>query len=66
MFLDKVKLLIEKMKDRSFYKSCRDNMKYYGIINSDECCGAIINSGYLSFGCTDCPYLKRSDNNEAY
>lgn len=63
MIFGKVNLLIEKMKARSFYKSCRDNMKLYGMINSNECCGDIVNSGILRSQCKDCPYLKRSDNN---
>ena len=54
-----IKLLTKKIKGGYFHNSCYEDMKLCGMANFGECCGSLINSGYLSCDCVDCPYLKK-------
>ena len=67
--LDKIKILIEKIKYYFSHKFCYDDMERQGRAVFGMCGGLVggdFNSGYLSYHCMDCPYLTltdRSDNN---
>lgn len=66
--LNKIKLLIEKIKYCFSHKSCYDCMEREGNAVFGMCCGTVggdSNSEYLSYRCMDCPYLTllREDGN---
>ena len=61
MLLDKIKQLLKKMGNRSYYKACyKDSKRYEYFINSNnKCIGNLINSGYFHPDCDDCPYRSK-------
>lgn len=56
MFLNKIRSLIKKIKGYFLYEDCYDDMERQGISAFSMCGGNLINSGYLSPQCIDCPY----------
>lgn len=58
--LDKIKLLIEKIRYYFSHKSCYDDRERQGKAMFGMCCGIAggdSNSEYLNYACMDCPYL---------
>ena len=66
---DKIKKIIEKIKNYFSHETCYNDMEKQGIAVFGMCCGVTggdRNSEYLSSQCMDCPYLtlsKRGENN---
>ena len=69
MMLNKIKSLIDKIKNYSSHQSCYNTMERSGKAIFSMCSGVVggdITSDYLSCQCMDCPYFvppERSDNN---
>lgn len=64
--LNKIKMMIERIKHYFSHKCCYDNMERQGTAIFGMCCGVTggdINSDYLSSQCMDCPYLTLTGGN---